>query len=244
MVENIHAAWQKSMDGLLQTPFFRRLFDGSLDIRHYQALLREIYYNTRENPASFASMAWHLKGRKREIAKKIYRHCAAEHGHHELALDDLSALGVDITEIPARRPLPTTEALIAFAVYNVQNANPLAYLGYVFHLEMLPAQLGGRIIAALAAMGVPKNAMSFLTEHAQADQAHSKWLDDYFRHVIESTEDLEAIIHGTVGSCKLHGIMLEGVVDSVPEKDDWKPFPSSLGSPAPKALVKTALKAD
>lgn len=221
MIETVRTAWESSMRDLSQTVFFRRLREGSLDVRHYQALLREIYYNTRENPASFALMAWHLKGKKRDIAKKIYRHCAVEHGHHELALADLKTLGVDVGGIPDGRPLATTEAFLGFALHHVQHGNPLAYLGYVYHLEMLPATHGKEIIGQLMAMGVPMEAMTFLTEHAEADEGHSKWMSDYVREAVETSEDLDAIIHGTTGSCKLHGIMLQGVVESVPEASGW-----------------------
>lgn len=219
MIEAVHQAWSKAAGELLETPFFRRLFDGTLDVRHYQVLLREIYYNTRENPPSFALMTWHLKGRKQDIAKKVYRHCAAEHGHHEMALQDLRALGTPVEGIPSARPLPTTEALIAFAVYQIQHANPVAYLGYVFHLETLPSRFGKRIMEGLARAGVPANAMSFLTEHAHADVVHTRWLEDYMRDVIETGEDLEAVIHGAVGTCRLHGVMLQGILDAVPPSE-------------------------
>jgi pyrroloquinoline quinone (PQQ) biosynthesis protein C len=221
-MEALLHTWEKSLGELLATPFFARLREGSLDIRHYRALLREIYYNTRENPPSFALMAWHLKGSRRDIAKRIYRHCIAEHGHHELALADLRALGVDTSGIPDGRPLPTTEALIAFAVYQVQNRNPLAYLGYVYHLEMLPATLGHALAGQFAAIGVPKNAMSFLAEHAQADEGHAKWLEGYIRDAAEDGDDMAAVIHGAVGTCKLHGVMLQGILDSVEATQDWK----------------------
>ena len=100
MVESVHEAWLAAVEDLRKTVFFRRLREGEPDIRHYRALLREIYYNTRENPASFALMAWHLKGKQRDIAKRIFRHCAAEQGHHDLALADLRALGADVAADP------------------------------------------------------------------------------------------------------------------------------------------------
>lgn len=233
MLQSIHEAWERSCSELLETPFFRRLREGRLDIRHYRALLREIYYNTRENPPSFALMAWHLKGAKRDIAKRIYRHCIAEHGHHELALADLRALGTDTADIPGGRPLPTTEALIAFAVYQVQNRNPLAYLGYVYHLEMLPATLGHALAGQLAAIGVPREAMSFLSEHAHADEGHTKWLESYIRDTMEDEDDLAAVTYGAVGTCRLHGVMLQGILDAVDASVDWKAAGGGAGQAVP-----------
>ena len=165
MINRIRKAWESSLDDLLQGEFFRRLAQGTLTLAHYKILLREIFYNTRENPQSFALLAGHLKGNKRDLSPKIFRHSLAEYGHHNMALDDLRALGADVSAIPDGRPLPTTEAMIAFAVYQIQHCNPIGYLGYIYHLEMLPAGKGEGILKALSAMGVPDSAMTFLDEH-------------------------------------------------------------------------------
>lgn len=215
MLDVLEREWRKALAALLEQPFFRRLGDGSLKLDHYKVLMREIYYNTRENPQSFGLMAWHMRGNKRDICKNIYRHCSAEYGHHDLALADLVKLGVDTRDIPGGRPLATTEALIAFAVYQIEHANPLAYLGYVYHLEMLPAGLGAGFVRDLEKIGVPREAMSFLSEHAQADQGHTRWFADYLKQGVENEDDLKAVIHGATGTCKLHGVMLQGILEAV-----------------------------
>ena len=214
MMEAIRKEWNVCMEGLLSGPFFRAMQKGELGLIHYKAWLRETYYNVRENPSSFALMAGHLKGNKRDASKLIFRHCAAEYGHHEMALQDLKNLGADVSGLPGGRALPTTEAMIATAVYNVQHASPLYFLGYLYHLETLPALMGGNILASLAKMGVPQNAVSFVAEHAELDVAHTKLMDDYCRMTVESDSDLEAIIHGARSTCILHGIMLQGILDS------------------------------
>lgn len=216
MLEVLEREWRKALEPLLESPFLRRLREGRLTVEHYKVLMREIYYNTRENPQSFGLMAWHLQGKKRDLCKPIYRHCSAEFGHHDLALADLARLGVDTKDVPAGRPLATTEALIAFAVYQIEHANPLAYLGYVYHLEMLPAGLGAGFVRDFEAIGVPREAMSFLTEHAHADEGHTRWFGDYLKLGVESDEDLKAVIHGATGTCRLHGVMLQGILEAVP----------------------------
>ncbi|HKP95087.1 MAG TPA: iron-containing redox enzyme family protein [Fibrobacteria bacterium] len=222
MIDRLKTEWGKSLEHLLRGEFFRRLGEGTLTESHYRLLLREIYYNTRENPQSFALMAGHLKGNKRDLSPKIFRHCLAEYGHHNMALEDLRNLGADVSDIPGGRPLPTTEAMIAFASYQIQHSNPIGYLGYVYHLEMLPAGKGGGILKSLSAMGIPASAMSFLDEHAKADEVHTKWLEGYLRESIESEEDLEAVIHGAKGTARLHALMLQGILDAAEEDGDWK----------------------
>ncbi len=213
--DQIHSAWLEAQNFLFTGTFFQALQTGTLGIEHYKLFLRETYYNTRENPPTLALMATKLRGKKMAICGKIFRHCSAEFGHHEMALKDLQALGVDTSSIPHGRPLATTEAMLAFAVYQVERANPLAYLGYMYHLEMLPTLSGNSLLKSLAALGIPPEAMSFLAEHAHLDSVHTKWLHEYFTETIETPDDLAAIIHGATGTCKLHGIMLQGILDAV-----------------------------
>lgn len=234
-LDELRAAWEKALGRLVQGEFFRRLGAGTLGAAHYGALLREIYYNTRENPPTFAMMVAHLRGRKRDLAAKIYRHCLAETGHHEMALRDLQALGADTRGIPQGKPLPTTEALIAFPVYQIQHANPLGYLGYVYHLEMLPALQGGAVLEKLSAMGIPAAAMTFLEEHAKLDPGHIRLLEGYIREGVETREDLEAVIHGACGTAALHGLMLQGAVDSAEEGSGWAPAGLPKAAPAKTA---------
>jgi pyrroloquinoline quinone (PQQ) biosynthesis protein C len=234
----LRSAWEDALQGTLTGEFFRRLEAGNLNLEHYKALLREIYYNTRENPPTFAMMVAHLRGRKRDLAAKIYRHCLAETGHHEMALEDLRALGGMTADIPGGKPLPTTEALIAFPVYQIQHGNPIGYLGYVYHLEMLPALRGGAIVAKMAAMGVPESALGFIGEHAKLDPAHVGWLEDYIAQAAETREDLDAIIRCARGTAALHGLMLQGVVDSVPDHGDWIPRVSLNPAASAKSMVR------
>jgi pyrroloquinoline quinone (PQQ) biosynthesis protein C len=233
MIDRIRAAWEKSRNELFQGEFFRNLAAGTLTLAHYKILLREIYYNTRENPQSFALMAGHLKGSKRDLSPKIFRHCLAEYGHHNMALDDLRNLGEDVAEIPHRRPLPSTEAMIAFAVYQIQHSNPIGYLGYVYHLEMLPAGSGEVFLASLHSMGVPENAMGFIEEHAKADVTHTKWLEGYLGECIETDEDLEAVIHVAQGTARLHALMFQGIMDAEKNGGDWSPGKDRSAVPEP-----------
>jgi pyrroloquinoline quinone (PQQ) biosynthesis protein C len=231
MIERIRAEWEKAAQELLQGEFFRRLATGGLTLEHYKVLLREIYYNTRENPQSFALMTGYLKGNKRDLSPKVFRHCLAEYGHHDMALDDLRALGADVSGIPAGRPLPTTEAMIAFAVYQIHHGNPIGYLGYVYHLEMLPANSGDGILKSLSAMGIPENAMKFIEEHAKVDVTHTKWLESYLIESIRDEDDLRSVIHCAKGTARLHGLMFQGILDEVAAKSEgW-----SAGSARPAA---------
>ncbi len=221
ILNEIQAEWINESQSLMHSPFFSQLMGGKLTSLHYKVLLREIYYNTRENPQIYSLFMAHLKGNKRNICQRVLRHAASEFGHHFLALKDLQNLGVDTTEIPRRRPLPTTEILTAFGIYHIQHSNPLAYLGYVYHLEMLPARNGNALLKVLQQMEIPENACSFIKEHAEVDSAHTHLMEKNFIEAIETQADLDAVIYGAKATCRLHGIMLQGILDDVTKQENW-----------------------
>ncbi len=216
-IDTIRSEWNTEVNRLYRTEFFRKLFAGELDLEHYKVLLREIYYNTRENPKTYVLFASHLDPEHDTIFRRVLRHAAAEFGHHQLALDDLRSLGEDVSGIPEGKPLPTTEAFTAFSVYQIEHRNPVGYLGYVYHLEMLPATAAAQIGSGLAKMGVPVDAMSFIKEHTQVDPAHVQLMEKNFEEVLRNDDDIEALLYGLKGACRLHGIMLDAVLEEVHE---------------------------
>jgi pyrroloquinoline quinone (PQQ) biosynthesis protein C len=163
------------------------------------------------------------------LEAKFTKHTAMEIGHDELALDDLRQLGVDPEPVRNGRPMPVTEAMSAFIIFQIQHRNPAAYLGYLYHLEALPTHAGGNILGTLAKMGVPDSATSFLREHAEADMVHVKWNREYLEGFIRTEADLEAAVYGMRGTCELHALMFAGILD---QSRDWKPAPASNSVPS------------
>jgi pyrroloquinoline quinone (PQQ) biosynthesis protein C len=198
-------------------------------LRHYQGFLRETYHNTAQNPKTMALFMAHLQGGPRALEAKFTKHTAMEIGHDELALDDLRQLGVDPEPVRNGRPMPITEAMAAFIVFQIQHRNPLAYLGYLYHLEALPMHFGESVIGALAKMGVPASATSFLREHADADPVHVKWNREYMEGFIRTEADMEAAVYGMRGTSELHALMFTGILDQC---RDWKPAPASDNVPS------------
>lgn len=212
--EILKQEWEAACVRLKRGEFFERLASGRLDLSHYKSYLRETYHNASQNPRNMALFMAHVDTGLRPLEAKFMRHTAMEMGHDELALDDLRALGEDAEAVRNGLPLPTTEALAAFIVFQIQHRNPMAYLGYLYHLEALPVQMGGNALEALTAMGVPAEAATFLREHAEADPVHIRWNLEYLDGFVRGAADLEALIYGMRGSCELHGVMLQGILDA------------------------------
>lgn len=209
----VEAEWQVCIEELQDGDFLRSLADRTFTREHYKGFLRETYHNATLNPRLGSLFQAHLNSGKPALEARFLKHNAAELGHNNLALADLAVLGEDAEAIANGRPLPTTEALAAFAAFQIQHRNPLAYLGYLFHLESLAVARGAETMKLLEAMGVPAAAQTFLQEHSEADLTHMQFNRDYIDGFVQTDRDLEAVLYGLRGACKLHAGMLQGIMD-------------------------------
>ncbi len=175
----------------------KRLAEGRVTVKHYAAVMRQIFHQARENPQlqAFATMYFH--GRQREMVAPFLKHAAQEIGHDQLALDDLRALDldIDVDEVPFESPLPATTALTAFAYYTISRGNPIGYLGYLYFLEHMPTASGGQYIALFTRVGVPESAFSFIREHVTVDHAHNRLMERYVEALVRDESDYQAMRH-------------------------------------------------
>jgi pyrroloquinoline quinone (PQQ) biosynthesis protein C len=148
------------------------------------------------------------------LESKFLKHAAMEVGHDKLVLDDLRALGVDPDKVRQSRPLPTTEALTGFIVFQIEYRNPYAYLGYLYHLEALPTSIGEAAGKTLNKIGIPLGAQSFLKEHTEVDTVHMKWNQEYLEGFLRNEQDFEAVLYGLKGTCELHGLMFDSIMEN------------------------------
>jgi pyrroloquinoline quinone (PQQ) biosynthesis protein C len=206
--------WLKCFSILHNEAFFSALSNGTLEIQDYKGFLRETYFNAAQNTKNMSMFQAHLQTDRRSLEAKFLKHAAMEIGHDELALNDLQVFGEAVEQIRNERPLPTTEALAAFIVFQIQHRNPLAYLGYLYHLESLPVHIGENALESLLRIGVPFEATTFLREHAEADPVHIAWNREYLEGFVKSDADFEAVLYGMRGTSVMHGVMLQGILNA------------------------------
>jgi|HubBroStandDraft_1064217.scaffolds.fasta_scaffold24840_3 pyrroloquinoline quinone (PQQ) biosynthesis protein C len=187
---------------------------GTLTLAHYKAVLRETYHYAKEDPQIQALATVYFRGQDRDTVKMFLKHATSEVGHDRMALEDLKTLGQDVSAIPSSLPLPTTIALTAFPFYQVQYHNPIGYLGYLYFLEHMPTQAGAGYMTALRAAGVPKEAMTFFTEHMTVDIAHNNLMREYLRRLVRTEADLSAVTYAIRVTGHLYGEMLAGAIRS------------------------------
>lgn len=231
MFKRILEAWQTEMAEVNNRTWMKRLGSGDFSVAHYKGFLLETYHHTRLNPQIQAYTTMFFKDNPREVIDMFYRHARSEIGHDLAAMNDLVALGEDRGELERTEALPSTVALNAFALFQIQFVDPAAYLGYLFHLEFLPTQQGARHMDELNRLGVPKEAMSFLHEHATVDIGHNKFMENYIRHLIKDEETLGKVILAARYTAQLHYKMLEDAFEN-----GEKRFASTVG-PALKKSV-------
>lgn len=198
-----------------------RIAKGDITLAHYKSVLRQIFHHTRENPQLQALATVHFRGAQREMIKRFYQHAASEYGHDQLALNDLKVLGEDTSKIPTERPIPATSALLAFGFYQVQNLNPIGYLGYLFFLEFLPTQQGKLIMNKLSEVGVPQEAMSFIKDHSTIDLGHNKMMEAYIACLVQRKADFEAVVYAMRVTGKLYADMIQEAFEQVDAPEDW-----------------------
>jgi Iron-containing redox enzyme len=111
-------------------------------------------------------------------------------------------------------PHPGTAAVTAFAFHQINNGNPVGYLGYLFFLEFLPTSQGEGLMKGLKAAGVPANAFTFLEDHVRVDIGHNKAMERYCADLITTQEALDTVIYAMRTTGYLYTNMINAAVEN------------------------------
>lgn len=206
------------------SPALMTVAEGRITVGHYKAILREIYHYAKEDPQVQALASVYFRGKDRDTVRMFLKHAISEIGHDRMALLDMESLGEDVSAIPLTNPLPNTVALIAFPFYQIQYANPIGYLGYLYFLEHMPTAAGPLYASALVAAGIPSTALGFLNEHMTVDLAHNKLMAEYVRRLVRTESDLGAVIYAMHVTGELYAAMLWGAIQDgdAPRPVSWR----------------------
>ena len=164
---------------------------GALTIEEYAAILEQIAIQVAEHPGAMARLADNWCDERRSMTKSLLGHAKSESGHDELARDDIRALGL---EPEARGELPATRAILDYMNSILDSGSPVAFLGYVFHLEFLPTTAGAELLQGLERAGIPQQATTFLAEHCEVDVAHNRLMERYLTELVRTEDELQEVI--------------------------------------------------
>jgi len=211
----IKAEWKLAFDEMNARPSFQRILNSKIELKHYQSILRQAYYHARERPQVQAFATVFFRGHQRKHLRTFFRDALSEIGHDELALLDLKNLGVETSNIPFERPLPSTMALIAYGYYQVQHLNPVGYLGYLLHFDFMPAYGSRSYLEALQKSGIPREAMAFFHDSSGTEFNHNKFLEAYVDDLVKNESDLEAVIYAMRTTSRLYELMIAEAIEEV-----------------------------
>jgi len=217
-LEIILTHWRKALAQMSELEGFQRIASGDLTMAHYVSILTQIYFQVREHPQALAAMTLNIPPTKGKMIKAILKHALSETGHDQLALDDIKTLGFDIHNIPHGKPNAATQKMLDFMREKLRLENGVSYLGYLFHLEFLPTQMGWQYIKSLKKIGIPDRATTFIREHAEIDVAHNRLMEAYIDELIHSKEDLKNFIITAQTAALLYGNMITQAIKDTDEQ--------------------------
>jgi hypothetical protein len=131
-----------------------------------------------------------------------------EYGHQEWILNDIRACGGDAEAVRHGQPGLPIELMVAFLYDQIQRGNPMGFFGMVQVLEGTSVAIALTVADQLkSGLGLPPQAMSYLSSHGALDQEHLKFFESLMNRV-EDAADQAAIIHAAKVVYRLYGDML------------------------------------
>jgi hypothetical protein len=138
----------------------------------YPALLVETFHYVRRSCA-LMERAEQLLDPQHEAALRAFlrSHSGEERGHEQWLLDDLEVLGYDRAQVADSTPLAETVAMVGSQLHIIDFVHPAGLIGYIYVMESKPpAEVFLRLLHE--DFGVPREAMTFLSRHGDADVRH------------------------------------------------------------------------
>jgi len=106
-----------------------------------------------------------------------------EQGHDQWAAGDRERLAASFGNIARQEPLPAIRRVIESTERAIERS-PYEYLAYILFAEYLTVILGPEWVQSLVTCGVPREALTAITNHAELDQDH----------VVEDCRVIDALI--------------------------------------------------
>lgn len=200
----------------LQNRLIRHLHLGTFTRELYIQQLKETFHFVRHTPTYILMAAARVGLRLPALQKRFIRHAQEEVGHDRWALEDLQALGVDVSTIPQEAPLPHTTALVAYQMHTVAHGNPVGLLGLEYAMEGSTAESAGPLITRIQALlQLPDSALNFFRRHVQVDAHHARENSLALVELVHSGEDRLAVMHNARDSYILYASLYDGICDQL-----------------------------
>ena len=190
---------------LMAQPLFADALAGRVSVPLYIAFLTQAYHHDKHTVPLMMACGARLGDRHEWLRGKLVEYVEEEYGHQEWILNDIAASGGDPQAVRNGMPGHATELMVAYAYDSIARRNPVSFFGMVHVLEGTSITLATEAAKAIAdALGLPKQAFSYLSSHGSLDLQHV----DFFRDLVnrlERPEDRRAVIHAARRFYRLYG---------------------------------------
>ena len=156
-------------------PRVHAMINHGLQLQEYRAFLHDLYHIVWHFCPVMAAAAARCGDEFRDVRYALYERIGEEKGHEAWVLEDIGAMGGDVSAAGAVPPSIPVQAMIAFNYYATERVHPCSVLGMLYMLEVISSVYGGRVSDSIArALGrdVAAGGFKFLTSHATLDVDH------------------------------------------------------------------------
>lgn len=165
-------AVEEAIEAFPRNRLCQRVDDGSLEMKHYHAILTTIFHQTYSGPYTFARAAVNCSWRHEAAKDYLLRHADEERTHWRWVLDDLAATEYGGPSPRHGFPHPTCQAYLGLN-YFVAEEMPVARLAIAAVLEGIGACYGGGYAGRLVQqLRLGKHQTTFFASHGETDKVH------------------------------------------------------------------------
>jgi pyrroloquinoline quinone (PQQ) biosynthesis protein C len=205
--ETVEREWGRIRGG----NFWRRVLSKPVTPTFYRMLMEQIYHYTKHNSINQATAAFRTDPTNRKLLRFVYKHALEELGHENMIVHDLTMAGWFDPELLVSRPLPPTQALIAYLYQVAIESGAIARLGYSYWAESCYGHIDVILKKIASDLELTDKQMTFFVAHSDIDAKHSEEVAEAIRHSALVEADQRAMIDVARTTLYLTGQILEQV---------------------------------
>ena len=180
-------------------PKMHSMIHQGLTLAEYKGFLHDLYHIVWHFCPIMAAAAARCDDRHRQVRYELYQRIEEEKGHETWVLEDIEAVGGDVSGARAIPPSAPVQAMIAFNYYSAERVHPCSVVGMLYMLEVVSSVYAGRVSDSIArAIGrdVDAGGFKFLISHSAMDVEHLAKLNLLVKTIAEPAAQ-ESIINST-----------------------------------------------
>jgi pyrroloquinoline quinone (PQQ) biosynthesis protein C len=207
----LQLATESERQEFLKIPVIQQTMRGAVTIETYCAFLTEAYHHVKHTVPLLMSCGGRLPERLNWLRTAVAEYISEEIGHEEWILNDIKASGGDAEAVRNGQPGLATELMVAYAYDTIQRISPAGFFGMVFVLEGTSIALATRAAEITrTALGLPKEAFSYLESHGSLDLEHMKFFERLMNRV-DDENDQQCITRAAKSFYHLYGDIFRGL---------------------------------